>query len=253
YTAHHCFSGGSDGVPVQTDFQAVANTLNTYWKYEATACSSGIQADRVLLGGGADFLYSSANTDAMLLRLRSAPPAGSEFAGWNSAVLATSSNVIGIHHPAGDAKKVSGGRQISRNASQIEVGWLSGTTEGGSSGSGIFTADASGYALRGGLFGGSASCANTGSLTNSLNRDFYSRFDVVYPNISQYLAAVPIRVNGSQPLVPPVSPAVNASAPAASAVPAAWVPAASAVPAVQRNRIPRRLPLRTLRTGSLEP
>jgi hypothetical protein len=242
YTAHHCFAGGSSGVPVQTSFQAVANTLNTYWQYEATACGSGVQAARVLLGGGADFLYSSAGTDAMLLRLRNAPPAGSEFAGWNSALLATSSSVIGIHHPAGDAKKVSRGQQTARDAAQIEVGWLSGTTEGGSSGSGIFTADAGGYALRGGLYGGSASCANAGSLANAGNRDYYSRFDVVYPNISQYLAPVvsaPIRVNGSQPLVPPATQAASASA-----------PARSAVESKPSNRFPRHI---ARREGPLEP
>lgn len=220
YSANHCFAGGSDGVPAQ-NHQTVANSLNTYWKYEATACGSGVQAAKVLLAGGSDYLYSNATTDAMLLRLKNAPPAGSEFAGWDSAVLAASSSIIGIHHPSGDAKKVSLGQQISSSASLITVGWLSGTTEGGSSGSGLFTKHSGGYRLRGGLYGGDALCSNSGSLSNELNRDYYSRFDVVFPNISQWLSpvlATPIRANGSHPLTHSGAAPAVAAKPAVSAV-----------------------------------
>jgi hypothetical protein len=222
YTAHHCFAGGVSGVPATSypsGFQTVANTLITYWKYETTACASSINPQSTLLAGGSDYLYSDPNTDAMLLRLRSTPPAGSEFSGWDYALLPASSNIVGIHHPSGDAKKVSSGQQLSRDADQNEVAWLSGTTEGGSSGSGLFTVDATGYHLRGGLLGGNASCANTGSLSNTGNRDYYSRFDVVFPNISQYLAptpATPQRMNGSQPLIPPRPSPVTQAAPTPS-------------------------------------
>ena len=49
----------------------------------------------------------------------------------------------------------------------------------GSSGSGLFTRNVDGdYELRGGLYGGLASCANSGSVGNAQNRDFYSRLDV---------------------------------------------------------------------------
>ncbi|HEY5972466.1 MAG TPA: PKD domain-containing protein [Pseudoxanthomonas sp.] len=192
YSANHCI-----------DNQTVASTLNTFWKYEATSCGSGVEGATVQLSGGATFLYSDPDTsttnttngtDGLLLRLNNMPPAGSEFAGWDSATLASSSNIIGIHHPAGDAKKVSSGQKVSIDSYQNGVGWLSGTTEGGSSGSGLFTADATGYHLRGGLYGGSASCANTGSLSNTQNRDYYSRFDVVFPHISQWLAPTPTNV-----------------------------------------------------------
>lgn len=241
YSANHCI-----------DNQTVASTLNTFWQYEATACNSGVQAAKVQLAGGAAFLYSDPDTsttnvtngtDALLLRLNNTPPAGAEFAGWDSATLATSSNIIGIHHPSGDAKKVSSGQQVSRDAYQNAVGWLSGTTEGGSSGSGLFTADVSGYHLRGGLYGGSASCANTGSLTNAGNRDIYSRFDLVFPHIASYLAPVPgptLRLNGSQPLIPPNA---GATRPAASLV----APAARTDPSIVRPRI------RVGRAGRFEP
>ncbi|HYM85867.1 MAG TPA: PKD domain-containing protein, partial [Pseudoxanthomonas sp.] len=194
YSANHCFAGGGTQ-PVQ-NFQDVADTLNTFWKYEATACGSGVQAAKVQLAGGSQYLYSNEDTDGMLLRLINTPPAGSEFAGWDSGVLPASSNIIGIHHPSGDAKKVSSGQHVPADSDSFlnAVGWLSGTTEGGSSGSGLFTTSASGYKLRGGLYGGSASCANDGALGNEGNRDYYSRFDVVFPNIDQYLAPVPANV-----------------------------------------------------------
>lgn len=240
YTAHHCFAGGESGVPVTVfpgGFQAVSNTLVTHWKYETATCNSSSNPGTTALAGGAAYLYSDPNTDGMLLRLNGTPPAGSEFAGWDYALLPTSSNIIGIHHPSGDAKKVSSGQQISRDADQNAVAWLSGTTEGGSSGSGLFTADTTGYHLRGGLLGGNASCANTGSVGNDGNRDYYSRFDVVFPHISSYLAPVSgplIRVNGSQPLIPP-----TAGATPAAALSNAPVTAASTTTRNMRIRVPR--------------
>jgi len=61
--------------------------------------------------------------------------------------------------------------------------WSSGTTEGGSSGSALFTFNGSQYVVRGTLRGGSALCSNINGT------DYFSRFDLVYPNISQYLSA----------------------------------------------------------------
>jgi hypothetical protein len=194
YSANHCIEN-----------QAVASTLSTYWGRETAACGGGGVIGTQLIGG-ATYLYSSAVTDALLLRLNRPAPAGAYFAGWDSSVLPTGSTVVAVHHPKGDSKKVSIGQQLERDASEITVGWLQGTTEGGSSGSAIFSQDYNGYHLRGGLYGGSASCANTGSLANTQNRDYYSRFDVVFPDISMHLAAVtasPIHANGSQPMVRP--------------------------------------------------
>lgn len=212
YSANHCFST-SEGAPVPGQMQAVANTLNTFWDYEATSCNSGISWLTTQLSGGATYLYSNHDTDGMLLRLNNPAPAGAYFAGWNSAALPASSAVLAIHHPAGDAKKVSSGQHISSDSVTHEVGWLSGTTEGGSSGSALFTLGSNGYLLRGGLYGGNASCANTGSISNPDNRDYYSRFDIVFPNIRAYLAPDPIPLNGSQPLIPPqTSPFTTRSA-----------------------------------------
>lgn len=180
YSADHCISN-----------QTMANTLNTFWGFEATTCGGLTAAANTVLAGGATYLYSedgSTGTDGLLLRLNGTPPAGAYFAGWDANQVTDGTEVLAIHHPAGDLKMSSIGQKISQDTVNIEVGWTSGTTEGGSSGSGLFTNSGSGYALRGGLYGGFASCANTGDLNNTNNRDFYSRLDVMYPNIAQYLA-----------------------------------------------------------------
>lgn len=196
YSAHHCIST-----------QAVASTLNTFWGFEATTCNGLTPAANTQLTGGANLLYSNADTDALLLRLNNAAPAGSYFIGWNATQIADNADVLAIHHPAGDLKMSSLGKKVTQDAEMIHAGWTSGTTEGGSSGSGLFTLGSGGYELRGGLFGGSATCANTGSIATAANRDYYSRLDVVYPSIQQWLApttgaAGPTRNNGGLWYVP---------------------------------------------------
>ncbi|QSX79582.1 PKD domain-containing protein [Agrilutibacter solisilvae] len=173
YSAHHCIST-----------QAVANTLETWWNWESTTC--GERAPGQGPAYGATYLYSDPTTDGLLLRLGDAPGSAT-FAGWDARPLPTGVRVFAIHHPAGDRKKVSEGQHVSTNTAQHIVGWTRGTTEGGSSGSGLFVPDQGQYLVRGGLFRGSASCANTGSLSNKDNRDEYSRFDLVFAHIEHYL------------------------------------------------------------------
>ena len=202
YTADHCFRGGANGVPVQ-DRTKVAASLVTYWGYENSTCGVVNGARNNALMGGADIMFYDANVDALLLRLKSPAPSTATFAGWDASPLATNAEVIAIHHPSGDAKKYSRGQHVTdKYASQFTVGWLEGTTEGGSSGSGLFTRHAdNSYRLRGGLYGGDALCSNSGSLSDPLNRDHYSRLDLIFPQIKQWIAADPVRENSSQPLV----------------------------------------------------
>ena len=203
HTANHCFTDNGSVAPVATQMQSVANTLNTIWNYETTGCGNLTQTPVTQVTGGATYLYSSHLTDGMLLRLNNAPPAGAYFAGWNAKPLAASDAITGIHHPAGDSKMVSTGQTRSINTNITRVGWLSGTTEGGSSGSGLFSIGSNGYVLRGGLWRGDASCSNTGSLSNSANWDEYSRFDVDFPSLKNWLEPEPEAVNGSRPLLRP--------------------------------------------------
>jgi lysyl endopeptidase len=180
YTADHCISNAT-----------VAATLNTYWGFEATTCGGSTAATTTQRTGGADYLYSESEatgTDAALLRLKDVPPAGAYFNGWNAAALATGASLLAVHHPQSDLKKSSLGQKMGQDADYHTAAWTSGTTEGGSSGSGLFVLNGANYELRGGLYGGDATCANSGNVNTAGNRDYYSRLDVVYPHLAQWLA-----------------------------------------------------------------
>ena len=193
YSATHCIST-----------QAVASTLTTHWFYDSTACATdSLSPAYRQLAGGATLLFTNAVSDALLLRLNGTPPAGAVYAGWDQATLTLGIAVKAVHHPAGDLKKVSLGTfsgfrdyGLTTGSNHVLVTWDSvqtGVTEGGSSGSGIFTAvgqPAAEYRLRGGLHGGTSSCTATGPDLS----DYYSRFDQAYPSIALYLDPVPCSV-----------------------------------------------------------
>jgi lysyl endopeptidase len=187
YSANHCIS-------TQTE----ASTLTTFWFYESTGCDSGVldTNNSQQVPGGATLLFNDAAKDGVLLKLNNAPPQGAFFMGWDANTISAGTDFTVIHHPNGDVKKVSLGQVLGfttlpeTGGNFITVGYTNASTEVGSSGSGILTTDSSGaYFLRGGLFAGPASCGNTGNLTDPNNTDYYSRFDQVYPSISQYLHA----------------------------------------------------------------
>lgn len=194
FSAAHCFNS-----------QTAASTLATFWNYETPTCGVPSAGANTQLTGGADLLFGDDNSDALFLRLRTTPPAGAFLAGWNATTVGTNAAVVAIHHPSSDNKKYS--RGVAPGLSTLTVGtapasfiranWQEGTTEGGSSGSGLFTLTSGQYVLRGGLFGGTASCANeNGPDVSQGNRDFYSRLDQVYPSLQQWLgttAAGPTR------------------------------------------------------------
>ena len=191
FSANHCFDD-EDTVRTASQLQAVANTLTTLWFFHASACGSGTaNPNWQQVGGGATYLYSNRQSDALFIRLNNQPPSGAFYSGYDTGLIGVGTATTGIHHPQGDLKKVSQGsvlgfnRWDSTTASNqyIEIRWSSGTTEGGSSGSSFFTLANGQYVVRGGLRGGSALCSNPNGT------DLFSRFDQVYPNISQYLAA----------------------------------------------------------------
>lgn len=179
WTANHCIST-----------QSVANTLQTYWFYEVTTCGgSTVSSAARTLTGGAYLRHNNNARDTALLELKTTPPAGAVYAGWNSAAIsATNTAIEGIHHPAGDVKKYSLGTvtllsgNIDGKGPFYRVRWTTGVTEGGSSGSGLFTVSNGSYQLRGGLYGGLSYCSAPS------DPDYYSRFADVYSSISSYLS-----------------------------------------------------------------
>jgi hypothetical protein len=145
-TAAHCGAGPS------TTFR---------FNYERPDCETGSpRTDQTLTG--ASVVASYAASDFTLLELDHDPPESFDayYLGWHrSPWLVTRS--WGIHHPSGDAKKIShnddwltGGQYWGTNHWRV-ADWEIGATEPGSSGSPLF--DAQGRIL-GQLHGGTASC-----------------------------------------------------------------------------------------------
>ena len=159
-----------------------------YFKYEAPSCTNpstaGTLDDYFITGclriadsgdnggdSGSDFLLvklgSSTNEATIINNLKSAN-FSAYWNGWNANTAATTGGV-GIHHPAGDIKKIStfSGSTISAGwngnglSSHWRQSWTSnsnghGVTEGGSSGSPLFN-NSQGYII-GTLTGGSSFC-----------------------------------------------------------------------------------------------
>jgi len=191
-SANHCIST-----------QSTASTLITYWFYRSSSCNSGILNPGMrTLNSGATLLYQSATTDTSFMRLNAAPPSGATFSGWTTSTPVINAPSTGLHNPRGDLQKISygnltgfltctdagGGSFTCQSASSAtgtfeNIQFTSGTTEGGSSGSGIFLN--SGKYLYGQLYGGNSSCSN---LSGS---NIYGRFDKAYANgnFSQWLAS----------------------------------------------------------------
>ena len=183
YTANHCIST-----------QASASTLMTHWFYDSAGCGTGVlSSSYVQVTGGATLLYANEPSDVLLLRLNNSPPGGATFAGWDATTLANGTALTAVHHPAGDLKKVSLGTMggfgsyPGLSGSFIIARWnaiATGVTEGGSSGSGIFSGSAaSEYRLRGGLLGGPSSC----SAGSAELYDNYSRLDQAYSALATFL------------------------------------------------------------------
>lgn len=176
-----------------------------YWKYQKATCSPGqgnymdpSKGTKTMTGGtvrassGNGTLNNPpgsaevAGSDFYLVELNAQPPSSYEvfYAGWDRTNTEWASGV-GIHHPAGSAKKIStytedldsetynGG---APNA-HWKVYWSAtanghGVTEGGSSGSPIFNAAGR---IVGQLSGGRSACSNSGQ-TGPDMPDLYGKF-----------------------------------------------------------------------------
>lgn len=166
-SAAHCVSSATE-----------AASMVVYWNYQSIACTGTVPP----LGGffnddqhGATLRATRDDADFTLVQLTAAPDPSWNvyFAGWDASGAAPA-GTIGIHHPSGDVKKITAGPApgttdncIGTGGSSTDTHWATGpytqgTTEGGSSGSGLFAtaSTASGHArlLIGTLSGGFAAC-----------------------------------------------------------------------------------------------
>ncbi|HZZ91203.1 MAG TPA: serine protease [Usitatibacter sp.] len=182
YTAAHCI-----------DSQASAASLNTIWHFQSGTCGGMASAQYEQLAGGATLLFSDADSDGALLRLADRAPDGAWFSGWDATPLEAATDVVALHHPRGDLKKLAvGSAVVSPTPLYSTVAWRVGATEPGSSGSGLFTKGDGEYVLRGGLRGGASSCQTSGNVADPSDTDLYSRLDRVAPLLKQWLAPAPV-------------------------------------------------------------
>ena len=157
--------------------ESTADTMSIYWNYETSVCGGTPDGSLAQVQTGVNYLSRSegigTESDFALVELRNRLPANYmvHYSGWN-AIAQNAANVATIHHPAGDEKRISLDADpltITEYNSEIVdetedyyriASWDVGTTEGGSSGSGIWNANKE---LIGTLSGGLASCAAPGS------------------------------------------------------------------------------------------
>ncbi len=179
-TANHCVSSNT-----------VANTMRVYWNYQSPICrtpgspeSGNFLPRPATWSNGASLRMNYAPSDNSLVELNAPVPVAENpfFVGWDRRDLATPGNpqvsdAVTIHHPAGHEKRISKDDDAlsvtgypsdtpNPNGTHYRIGqWEHGTTEGGSSGSALFTPEGH---LIGTLHGGFASC-------NSITQDWYGR------------------------------------------------------------------------------
>ncbi|MEE4244811.1 MAG: PKD domain-containing protein [Kangiellaceae bacterium] len=146
-----------------------APSMVFYWNYENSVCDARPNTGSLTqFSSGSTFRAAHEPSDMALVEIDDRPDLGLNlhWAGWdNSDTIPT--GVVGIHHPAGDVKKISfdtdaltitdySSNVESRNSTHLRVGnWEDGTTEGGSSGSAIWNSNKH---IVGTLHGGAASC-----------------------------------------------------------------------------------------------
>jgi hypothetical protein len=191
-TANHCLGG----------------SLSTWvfrFNWESPTCTPTQNAPTNQTVSGATLLATNSGSDAALLQLSSAPPAAYAiyYTGWDRSGTTPNQQTC-IHHPSGDIKKITRDNNAP-GQSTVNLGngnaqcwrifnWESGTTEGGSSGSGLWDQN---KLLIGQLYGGTASCSNNID-------DYFGRFDISYPAFQNWLGACGNTLSGYDPNAPTV-------------------------------------------------
>ncbi len=187
-SASHCFNDQT-GV----GDQSAANTIVVYWKYESPTCravgSSGNGSVvpvsvSITQTGGATLRSTNRDSDTTLVELNTAIPQGADpfWYGWDRTTNVSPNGTV-VHHPQGHEKRISFENEplvesnVQLNANAVLGSrhwrindWDVGTTEQGSSGSGLMNAQ---KRLIGVLSGGSAACGNN-------LEDFFGRLNFAW-------------------------------------------------------------------------
>lgn len=163
-------------------------SVTAYFNTQSTSCGGNENGriDQNIDGGS--FLARDDNSDFTLISLATLPPTAYNvlYAGWDARSGVAPQSGVTMHHPQGDEKKISVYSSPGTAQNDVCIGsgagaacdgflvdswrvtWSRGTTEGGSSGAGLWNQNRQ---LVGVLSGGGASCS-------SINEpDFFGRMD----------------------------------------------------------------------------
>ncbi|MGE0079635.1 MAG: putative Ig domain-containing protein [Bacteroidales bacterium] len=167
-SANHCYVGATDNDLLKWQFT---------FHYESPTCENADPVQPYTLVGSYFRAQSpiDGGSDGLLLELASEIPLEWDvyYNGWDISGDVTEGGGVGIHHPAGDIKKISTYESYStstwpgEDVGATDAHWLltfistengHGVTEGGSSGSPLFNAN---HLVIGTLTGGNSSCTYT--------------------------------------------------------------------------------------------
>ena len=184
-TANHCLVS-----PVE-DWVFIFN-------WDSPTCEPTENASQAMSISGADQLATDVATDFAFLRLNEVPPAEYNvfYSGWDASGT-PAQEVVGIHHPSGDIKKIS--RSFDPVEADVQVvgteerqvwqieDWTDGLVEEGSSGSGLWNEN---KLLVGQLSGGLGDCDTEVAVAA------YGRFDLAFPLMEEWLGDCGTAVEG---------------------------------------------------------
>ena len=196
-TAAHC-----------VDTEEEARSTTAFWFYQTQTCNGELpdfqsvpytEGARLLSTLGGDPIEGRAHPDGdmTLLRLEGDLPDGVWFQGWDADPQPIGAQVTGIHHPGSDDwgffKRISFGQIIPDPSSgtfeddvYAFVSYAQGYTEGGSSGSALFSSPGT---VVGALSFGRGESAELENACRTGRRTLagYTHFSVFYPHIRQFI------------------------------------------------------------------
>ena len=181
-TAFHCIDTDANSSLNPNEMNASQNWVFRF-KYQSPQCTPSQDGTTYITMNGSTFRSARFESDFCLVEMNDqAPPTDSlTYLGWDRTGMSLNSN-FGIHHPSGDVKKISITNGVTTIATASQIGrpgvnlytayWGNqGVTEGGSSGSPLFSGD---RRIIGQLLGGTSSCTATGTD----RQDYYGRFGI---------------------------------------------------------------------------